>query len=88
MISKAPFLGLHLRVEAVEILALCDIALHGGDIFANGRHGLVEFRLPAAGDEDICTLFHKLLRDGEANAAAAARYHCDFSVEFDMVFIS
>src|SRR6266478_4013316 len=48
-------------VETIQVSQFCDVSLNARHIAADCRHGLIEFLLAAARDEDICTLFDEAL---------------------------
>jgi hypothetical protein len=48
-----------------------DVALHAGDVPADLRHRVIEFRLAAAGDEDVGALGDEPPGGGQADAAVA-----------------
>src|SRR5580658_4535368 len=61
---------LHLRdglVKTIKVGQFGNVALNAGNIAADCLHGLVEFLLPAARDEDIGTLFGKELCRSQPN---------------------
>jgi hypothetical protein len=43
-------------------------------------HGLIQFRLPAARNEDVGSLFHKALGGSKSDTAAAPGDDCDLSL--------
>jgi hypothetical protein len=53
---EAALLLLHPGIEPVEVREVGDIALHARDVLADLLDRFLEFRLPAAGDEDVGTL--------------------------------
>src|SRR5260370_10375314 len=59
-------------VKTIKVSQLGNISLNARNIAADCLHGLVEFLLAAARDEDIRTLFDKKLRRGESNPFCAA----------------
>ena len=65
--------------DAVEVGELGDVALDGGDVFADLFYGGVEFGLAASGDEDVGAFGDEFFGGGEADAAIAAGDECDFS---------
>jgi len=54
--------------------------LDGSHIAADFGHGLVQFRLPAARDENVGSLFHKALSSSKSDTAAAPSDDGDFSL--------
>src|SRR5947209_19051200 len=68
---------LHLRddlVKTIKVSQLGNIALNSRNIGADCLHGLVEFLLAAARDEDMGTLFDEKLCRGQSNPFCPA---CD-----------
>src|SRR5258708_39572163 len=59
-------------VKTIKVGEFGNVALNARNIAADCLHGLVEFVLSAARDEDIRTLFDKKLRRGESNPFCAA----------------
>src|SRR5260370_18759758 len=59
-------------VETIKVGQFGNVSLNARNIAADCLHGLVEFLLAAARDEDIRTLFDKKLRRGESNPFCAA----------------
>jgi hypothetical protein len=78
---EAALLHPYLAVEAIEIVQLCDVALHGRDVAPHRGFGLVELRLTAPEDEHIGAFINKSRRRGEADSAAAAGDDSDFSIQ-------
>ena len=62
-IVEAALLGLHPTEEPVEVFELRDIALYSRNIPSDRGLGLVQFRLTAAGDEDVGPLPTFALRE-------------------------
>src|SRR5258706_14744048 len=55
-------LPLHLTdclVETIQVGRFCDVPLNARHVAADCRHGVIEFLLAAARDEDICPLLTK-----------------------------
>src|SRR5262249_25889378 len=69
-VEPAPLL-LHRGEQPVEVREVRDAALHAGDVAADLRYRFIEFRLTAAGDEDVGTLGDEAPGGGQADAAAA-----------------
>src|SRR5580692_458028 len=66
---------LHLRdslVKTIEVSQLDNVSLNSRNVGADCLHGLVEFLLAAARDEDIGTLFDEKLCRSEPNPFCAA----------------
>src|SRR6266478_1776915 len=61
---------LHLRdghVKTIKVSQLGNVSLNSGNVRADCLHGLVEFLLAAARDEDIGTLFDEKFCSGQPN---------------------
>src|SRR5437667_9505532 len=66
---------LHLRdglVQTIKVSQLGNVSLHSRNVGADGLHGLVEFLLTAARDEDIGTLFDEPSCSRQPNPSWAA----------------
>jgi hypothetical protein len=74
-------LGLHRRVESVEVGQIGDRALHGAGIGPEVGYRGVERFLPAAEDEDEGALFDEALCRGEADAGSATGDHGGLSIQ-------
>src|ERR1700722_4566924 len=61
-------------VKTVKVGQFGDVTLNSRNVGADGLHGLVEFLLAAAGDEDVGTLFDEKLCRGQPNPFGAAGY--------------
>ena len=72
-------LGLHRRVESVEVGLIGDRALHRAGIRPEVGHSGVELFLPAAEDEDEGALLDEALCCGAADAGSATGDDCNFS---------
>src|ERR1700719_434649 len=59
-------------VKTIKVSQLGNISLNARNVGADCLHGLVEFLLPAARDEDIGTLFDKKLCRSKSNPFCAA----------------
>src|SRR5260370_27378096 len=67
--------SLHLRdglVKTIKVSQLGDVSLNSRNVAADCFHGLVEFLLAAARDEDIGTLFDEELCPSSSNPFCAA----------------
>jgi hypothetical protein len=53
---EAALLALHGGEQLVEVRPVRDVARHAGDVLADLPDRLIEFRLAAAGDEDVGAL--------------------------------
>jgi hypothetical protein len=79
--SRVSALGLHRRVESVEVVEIGDRALHRAGVGPEvGRSGVERF-LPAAEDEDEGALLDEALRRGAADASSAAGDHGGLSTQ-------
>src|SRR5258708_36601055 len=75
---------LHIRggiVKTIKVSKLGNISLNSRNVGANCLHGLVEFLLPAARDEDIGTLFDEKLCRGKPNSFCAGGDDSDLTFE-------
>src|SRR5271168_3497306 len=54
-------------VKTIKVSQLGNVSLHSRNVDADCLHGLVEFLLAAAGDEDIGTLFSEELSRSQPN---------------------
>src|SRR6267143_1164510 len=75
---------LHVRdglVETIKVSQLGNVSLNAGNVGADCLHGLVEFFLAAARDEDIRTLFDKKLCRSQPNPFCAAGDDSDLTFE-------
>src|SRR6266851_1039085 len=54
-------------VKTIKVGQFGNVSLNAGNVGANCLHGLVEFLLATAGDEDIGTLFDEKLCRSQAN---------------------
>src|ERR1700730_15147898 len=68
-------------VKTVKVSQIRNISLHARDVAPDRLHGLVEFLLPAACDENIGTLFDEKLCGGQSNAFGAAGDDGDLTFE-------
>src|SRR6187401_1061901 len=74
-------LGLHRRIESVEVGLIRDRALHRAGIGPELSHSGVERFLPAAEDEDEGALLDEALGCGAADAGSATGDHRGLSVQ-------
>src|SRR6202035_4353157 len=58
-------------VETIQVRQFGNVSLDTGDAAADRLHGLIEFLLAAASNEDIGTLFDEELRAGQADPRRA-----------------
>src|SRR6185312_17129354 len=75
-------LGLHGRVESVEVGQIGDRALHRAGIGSEVRHSGVERFLPATEDEDERTLLDEALCCGAPDAGSTTGDHGGLSIQF------
>src|SRR5882757_4128387 len=68
-------------VKTIKVSQLGDVPLNSTNVGADCLHGLVEFLLAAARDEDIGTLFDKELCRCQSNPFCAAGDDSDFAFE-------
>src|ERR1700734_441462 len=68
----SPFLLRDGLVKTIEVSQLGNVSLNSRNVGADCLHGLVEFLLAAACDEDIGTLFDEKLRRRKSNSFWAA----------------
>ena len=80
-VDAASFLLDH-GIDPVEVGELSCIAVDRGDVSVDLGRGLVQRRLPPAGDEDLRAFFRETLRGAETNAGAAACDNGDLLREF------
>src|SRR6266850_1676512 len=59
-------------VKTIKVSQLGNVSLNARNVSADCLHGLVEFLLAAARDEDIGTLFDEKLRRSQSNSFRAA----------------
>src|SRR5216684_1035062 len=68
----SPFLLRHGLVKTVKVSQLGNVSLNSRNVGADCLHGLAEFLLPAARDEDIGTLFDEKFCSSQPNPFCAA----------------
>src|ERR1700681_4403448 len=76
---------LHLRdgfVKTIKVSQLGNVSLNSGNVGADCLHGLVEFLLAAARDEDIGTLLDEQLCRSQPNPFCPAGDDGDLAFEF------
>src|SRR5262249_44072327 len=73
---------LHRGEQPVEVREVGDVARHAGDVLADLPDRLIEFRLAAAGDEDVGALRDEAPGGGQADAAVAPGNDRDFPFQF------
>src|SRR6266403_1074305 len=69
-------------VKAIKVSQLGDVSLNARNIAADCLHGLVEFLLAAARDEDIGTLSHEELSRSQSNPFCPAGDDGGLAFEF------
>src|ERR1700731_585994 len=77
-------LPLHLRygrIKTIKVSHLGNVSLNSANVGANGLHGLVEFLLAAARDEDIGTLFDEKFCRSQPNPFCPAGDDGDLAFE-------
>src|SRR5882762_2736468 len=77
--------SLHLSdglVETIKVSQLGNVSLNSRNVAADCLHGLVEFLLAAARDEDIGTLFDEKLCRSQSNPFCAAGDDGGLAFEF------
>src|SRR5262249_22004956 len=79
---EAALLPLHRGEQSVEVREVRDVARHAGDVPADLPDRLLEFRMPAAGDEDMGALGDGPPGGGQADAAVAPGDDRDFPFQF------
>src|SRR6267378_2846618 len=76
---------LHLRdglVKTIKVSQLGNVSLNSRNVGADCLHGLVEFLLAAAGNEDIGTLFDEKLCRSQSNPFCPAGDDSNLAFEF------
>src|SRR5229473_5631381 len=68
-------------VETIKVGQFGNVSLNAGNVAADCLHGLVEFFLAAARDEDKGALFDEKLCRGESNSFCAAGDNSDLTFE-------
>src|SRR5260370_23103827 len=68
-------------VKTIKVGEVGSVSLNARDIGPDGLHGLVEFPLAAARDEDIGALFDEQLRRSESNPFCPAGDYSDLAFE-------
>src|SRR5882724_12396905 len=68
-------------VQTIKVSQLGNVSLNSTNVGADCIHGLVEFLLPAARDEDIGTLFDEELCRSQPNPFCAAGDDSDLTFE-------
>src|ERR1700719_4599701 len=69
-------------VKTIKVSRLGDVSLNSRNVGADCLHGLVEFLLPTARDEDIGALFDEKLGRSQPNPFCAASDNSDLTFEF------
>src|SRR6267378_3735830 len=68
-------------VKTIKVGQFGNVPLNAGNVAADCLHGLVEFLLAAARDEDIRTLFDEKLCRSQSNSFCAAGDNSDLTFE-------
>src|SRR5260370_31408050 len=68
-------------VKTIKVSQLGNVSLNSRNVGAGCLHGLVEFLLAAARDEDICTFFDEKLCRSQSNPFCAAGDDSDLAFE-------
>src|SRR6202034_2383063 len=68
-------------VETIKVGQFGNVSLNASNIAANRFHGLVEFRLTTACDEDVSALFYEDLSGRQSYPGRASSNHCYFSLQ-------
>src|SRR5258708_30143028 len=69
-------------VKTIKVSQFGNVSLHARDVAPDRLHGIVEFFLPTARDEDIGTLFDEELCRGQPNPFCAASDDGDLTFAF------
>src|SRR6202023_2730056 len=77
-----PSLRLDSLVETIKVGQFGNVSLNAGNIAADCLHGLIEFLLTAARDEDVSTFSDEELCCGSPYPGRAAGDDCHFSLQF------
>src|ERR1700731_299560 len=86
---ESPLYLSHGLVKTIKVGQFGNVSLNSRNVSANGLHGLVEFLLSAAGDEDVGTLFDEKLCGSQPNPFGAAGYDGDLAIElFRHLYVS
>src|SRR6202165_3087277 len=68
-------------VKTIKVSQLSNVSLNSRNVAADCLHGLVEFPLPTARDENICTLFDEKLCRSQSNPFCPAGDDSDLAFE-------
>jgi hypothetical protein len=68
-------------VETIQVGESGNISLDAGDVAAYRLHGLIEFVLATAGDEDVGAFLDEELGGSQANSCCAAGDDCHFALQ-------
>src|SRR6202043_4216906 len=58
-------------VETIQVGKFCYVSLNAGNVAADRLHGLIEFLLATAGDEDVRAFFNEELGGSQADSGRA-----------------
>src|ERR1700731_49459 len=76
-----PSLLLDRLVETIEVRQFGNVSLDTGDAAADRLHGLIEFLLATAGNENVRTLLDEELGASQADSRGAAGDDCHFTLQ-------
>src|ERR1700722_171229 len=79
-------LGRYHLVEAIKVGQFGNVSLNASDVAPNCSHGLVEFLLTTARDEDVGTLFHEESCCSQTYPSPPPGNDCQFSLQL-LVFL-
>src|ERR1700730_16105774 len=68
-------------VETIEVRQFGNVSLDTGDAAADRLHGLIEFLLATARNENVGTLLDEELGAGQADSRGAAGDNCHFALQ-------
>src|SRR3982074_3213175 len=68
-------------VETIQVGQFWEVSLKSRQVAADRRHGLVEFFLATARDEDVCHASNEDQRFSQPYHLGAARDDCNFSLQ-------
>src|ERR1700746_3478718 len=74
------FLFFYFLVQAVQVVEIGNVPLDASHISADFGHGLIQFRLAAARNEDVGSFFHEALGGSKSDTGAAPGDDGDFSI--------
>src|ERR1700730_6620709 len=68
-------------IKTVKVGQFGNVSLNASNVATDCFHGLVEFLLTTARDEDVGTLFHEELCCSQPYPCCATGNHCHFSLQ-------